>query len=421
MMVKEHIVEDLGRIDHTVTAGGSGGAIQQYMTANNYPGLIDAGTPFVSYSDIVTTMMTVHDCGLLMPVFQADPVRWDPLKQMAVTGLATPVVCESWNLSFLSVLDPTTGCDPSVPADQVYDPDTNPEGIRCTVQDTQRNIWEVDPATGFARRPLDNVGVQYGLVALHAGQITIDDFIELNRRIGGFDIDLNPTAQRTETSPEVARIAFATGRVTGRGALDQTPIIDQTIPAADYVPLVDIHDQVRPQEMRARLDRTYGNHDSQAIWSGVPLPSNAIVVADRWLDRLDATRAANPGLSRAEAVAVSRPPVGDECRLGVVGIPDLCAGGVLTRTSPRQAAGGPLTEDVLTCRRQPVEAADYPASVTPAQLDEIQEIFPTGVCDWSRPGVGSTDRSQTWLSFGGPTLAPRPLVIDYPLVRSAAP
>jgi len=40
-----------------------------------------------------------------------------------------------------------------------------------------------DPKTGFARRPLDNVGVQYGLEALNAGVITKDQFLELNDKI----------------------------------------------------------------------------------------------------------------------------------------------------------------------------------------------------------------------------------------------
>ena len=28
------------------------------------------------------------------------------------------------------------------------------------------NIWGRDPKTGFARRPMDNIGIQYGLTAL---------------------------------------------------------------------------------------------------------------------------------------------------------------------------------------------------------------------------------------------------------------
>ena len=38
MMVKEHFIEEFGVPVHTIGTGGSGGAIQQYMMAQNYPG-----------------------------------------------------------------------------------------------------------------------------------------------------------------------------------------------------------------------------------------------------------------------------------------------------------------------------------------------------------------------------------------------
>jgi hypothetical protein len=54
-----------------------------------------------------------------------------------------------------------------------------------------------DPKTGFARRPLDNVGIQYGLGALNAGVITKDQFLDLNAKIGGYDNDGEIAAART--------------------------------------------------------------------------------------------------------------------------------------------------------------------------------------------------------------------------------
>ena len=57
--------------------------------------------------------------------------------------------------------------------------------------------------------------------------------------------------------------------------------------------------------------------------------------------------------------------------------------------SPRQVAGGPRAEDVLKCQLKPLVAADYPAAAfTAAQFGRLQAVFPTGVCDWSKPGVG---------------------------------
>jgi hypothetical protein len=54
---------------------------------------------------------------------------------------------------------------------------------------------------GFAGVPLDNVGVQDGLIALNSLQITPDQFGDLSARIGGRDIDLVPTAARIVPSP----------------------------------------------------------------------------------------------------------------------------------------------------------------------------------------------------------------------------
>ena len=53
-----------------------------------------------------------------------------------------------------------------------YDPVTNPRGARGTVYDAARNVYGINPVTGFALRPFDNVGVQYGLEALNRAQIS---------------------------------------------------------------------------------------------------------------------------------------------------------------------------------------------------------------------------------------------------------
>src|SRR5690606_21895673 len=65
LMVKEHFVKRFGVPDYTVAIGGSGGAIQQYVYAQNHPGLIDAGVPQYSYPDMVTQTIHIGDCELL--------------------------------------------------------------------------------------------------------------------------------------------------------------------------------------------------------------------------------------------------------------------------------------------------------------------------------------------------------------------
>jgi hypothetical protein len=76
-----------------------------------------------------------------------------------------------------------------VPPGLRYHPTSNRDGARPTVFDIALSIYGTDPATGFALRPYDNVGVQYGLAALKAGAITMAQFLDLNERIGGYDQD----------------------------------------------------------------------------------------------------------------------------------------------------------------------------------------------------------------------------------------
>ena len=78
-MTKEEFIERYGVPHYTVGLGGSGGAIQQYVYGQNYPGLIDAGIPQRSYPDMVTQTIHVGDCELLeyyMDVTDAANPKW---------------------------------------------------------------------------------------------------------------------------------------------------------------------------------------------------------------------------------------------------------------------------------------------------------------------------------------------------------
>jgi hypothetical protein len=84
-------------------------------------------------------------------------------------------------------VDPTKNCPEALTDSVKYDPTKNHAGARCDVFDHDVNIYGRDPATGFARRAIDNVGVQYGLAALnakknHAG--AIPGHQRENRRLG---------------------------------------------------------------------------------------------------------------------------------------------------------------------------------------------------------------------------------------------
>src|SRR5262249_6668940 len=132
-----------------------------------------------------------------------------------------------------------------------YDPSTHRTGARCDVFDNQVNLYGKDPATGFARRPVDNVGIQYGLGAVNAGKVSAEQFVELNEKVGGYDGDGNLVQARSVADTEALRIAYQDGRVNSGGAgMAITPIIDlRTYTDKTF----NIHDRFRTFAMRERL------------------------------------------------------------------------------------------------------------------------------------------------------------------------
>jgi hypothetical protein len=67
----------------------------------------------------------------------------------------------------------------------------------------------------------------------------------------------------------------------------------------------------------------------------------------------------------------------------------------------RMAAGGPDTNDVLTCQQKPLNRAEYNVSFTEAQWTRLQQAFPLGVCDFTKIGVAQQPPTAPWLSFSG--------------------
>ena len=62
-------------------------------------------------------------------------------------------------------------------------------------------------------------------------------------------------------------------------------------------------------------------------------------------------------------------------------------------------AGEPLTNDVLKCRLKPVDPADYVGKLDADQVAQVKAMFPSGVCDYAKPGVGETPTKGVWRSL----------------------
>jgi hypothetical protein len=415
MMVKEHFIEQFGVPVHTIGTGGSGGSIQQHLIAQNYPGLLDGLTPIISYPDIVTTVSDIVDCSLLARAFDGATHAWTDAQRTAVSGFATWRTCtDSWMGYFSPNVIRPTACSSTIPKSQVYDPATNPTGVRCGIHDNEVNVYGRDPKTGFARRPLDNVGVQYGLLAFNAGQVTAEQFLELNALIGGYDVDGNIIPARTTADPVALRLAYETGRVnSGAGSLGSIPIIDWR-PYVDAA--ADIHDSFRSFATRARLVAANGGADNHVIFR---MPSggglgvgagarsvNPIQLMDSWLDRIAIDRSNEP--LAVKAVRNKPSEVADACwteagerivEPAVYGGAGRCNQLYPPYADPRIAAGGPLADDILKCALRPVDARDYKQPLTPDQVARLKAVFPLGVCDYSRPGVGQRPVNGTWKKY----------------------
>ncbi|MGH2830717.1 MAG: DUF6351 family protein, partial [Actinomycetota bacterium] len=262
MMLKERIVEQYGPIRYTIGSGCSGGSIGQHMVSNAYPSLIDGIQPTCSYADTWSTGIQVADCHLLLHYFNnTSPLLWAaPVQRGAVDGTMSPTSCIAWEALFAPVLDPRNGC--GLGPEEDYNPQTNPDGCRGTLPDYMISVVGARPEDGFGKLAYDNVGVQYGLTALRSRLILPEQFVDLNEKIGGFDIDINFTPGRREADPGSLRTLYQSGQINDGRQLDRVPIIDLRGTSNH-----EIHADYHTYVMRERLDRANGHHDNQIIWS----------------------------------------------------------------------------------------------------------------------------------------------------------
>jgi hypothetical protein len=305
IMTKEMVAERFGPIRYTIGSGCSGGSLVQQQVANAYPGVYQGLTPQCSFTDAWSSAQQYIDYVGLRNFLEGPgsvetgilPVQWP-----SIFGHLNPANQITFTEAIPNSGEPTRAC-PGVPEEDVYDEDSNPDGVRCTFQDYMVNVFGVDPATGFARRPMSNVGIQYGLSGLLAGldptlygpdptrpALTPDQFVALNAGVGGFDIDLNPIEERTEADPVAMERVYRSGAVNTGAHLDEVAIIDLGGPEPGA-----FHDVYRKYSMRDRLLREHGTAENQVFWEGqTPLVGDlsfvddSITAMDEWLAVVEA-------------------------------------------------------------------------------------------------------------------------------------
>ncbi|HET7532453.1 MAG TPA: DUF6351 family protein [Nocardioidaceae bacterium] len=424
VMAKERIVERYGRIRFTIGTGCSGGSLTQQQVANAYPGIYQGILPQCSFPDAWTTGQQLVDYHLLRAYLEspdrwAPGVAWEPQAIAAVEGHpnhVNSVILDS--LYWTSLADPDSGCA-GVSDEQLYDAETNPDGVRCTLHDYMVNVvgrrrpadWgpqEKQVGHGFGGLPVDNVGVQYGLQALQQGRITAAQFVDLNAKVGGSDIDLNPRPERFEANQPALRNSYLSGGVNSANNLDRVAIIDLRGPDPGA-----FHDAYRSFAVRARLEREHGHYRNHVLWYGaVPLVGDTsytrdgLVAMDRWLTSVERDRRRLP---LARKIVANRPAdLQDRCtqlpgveQVDVPGVGVVCElPDVQTRYgTPRTVAGEGIETDVQKCTLRPLRRTDYyPVELTDAQWGRLREAFPDGVCNWEERGVDQVG-ARAWQTY----------------------
>jgi Tannase-like family of unknown function (DUF6351) len=425
MMVRERFIENFGPVALTIGYGCSGGSEAAQPISDEYPRLMDGILVGCSFPEVVAAMVNnITDADLFLNYLQTRAAAtWTDAQIEAATGYPT--------VTTLSTIGPGNAvrtkaqggtCNAIIPKSVQYDDEANPTGIRCDLYDHLVNVFGRDPATGFARRPIDNVGVQYGLEALNLGAITKQQFLELNQKIGGYDNDGNYVATRTVGDVAAIEAAYVSGRITYGGlGMRRTPIIDYRGYVDQPENSNEVHSRFHSFSMRQRLLEANGNFNNQVMLvedgstttgNGLfsdtsPVLSHALTQMDQWVTNFLADRSPTPipvKINRAKPSDLV-----DACFInkGTVKIAEqqvyqldtTCNQLYPAFSTPRMVAGEPLANDVLKCQLRPVDLSLYKVRFTAAEAAQLKAIFPQGVCDFTKPGVGQQPPDGTWQAF----------------------
>lgn len=426
VMAKQHFIDTYGPLKFTIGQGCSGGSIALLQIANAYPGIYQGLLPSCTDPD-AWSLTDSEECHLMEQYWQ-DPADWAPgvawttAQEDAADGKRNPLPCLSWSneYPFYQVLNPgvptlkeTNGglfnfqnC--GVPDDLVWNATTNPHGVRCSLQDYEVNIFGRRP-DGYANRPYDNVGIEYGLQALRSGAITPTEFVDLNYKIGSDNInDIWQQRRQAADRPALARV-YRSGLINEGNNLNQVAIIDE--PGGN----TDIHEEWHSFALRDRILKGTGGDGNDIIWYGLnPTFPDPFADMNRWLD---AVYYDHRKLSLPEKIVRDKPAgLQDICNVNGVNDPGgraNCNAIAGPGEGTRQAAGGPATGDVVECQLETLRASSFlPIRFTSAEWRELEKTFPAGVCNWSKPGVGQQP-TVSWQTYqtesGAPIVGGRPM------------
>ena len=256
------------------------------------------------------------------------------------------------------------------------------------------------------------MGVQYGFQALNSGAITKAEFLDLNEKIGGRDVDGNLIAERSRGDVKGIENAFRHGRITSGD--------DDAARSSTRATIRDFNNDIHTRERtfahvgapqaRQRHDLQPGDvDDADRRRPGANLAQMALLAHNEWLENIQADTS---NRSYASKVIRNKPASLKDACWDATGAkfeerPTLdpnakCNQLFPVHANPRIAAGGPFAGDVMKCQLKRVDRRDYAVSFTGEEFARLRSIFPGGVCDWSKKSVGWRDQKDTWLTYPRP-------------------
>lgn len=205
--------------------------------------------------------------------------------------------------------------------------------------------------------------------------------------------------------------------------------------------VIEEHYDFRSWVIRNRILAVHGDHANHVIWRRKGNPPDYAArrfdTLNEWRSRVEADTSGRP--LRAKLAAHKPALAVDACWRAEAGWgtdPAVCntaavpsAASTVTGAGPtalydptdaewpvfrdtRVAAGEGLASDIMKCSLKPLARGDYAVAFSDDQWARLQAVFPHGVCDYTRPGVGQVEPAP-WQSFmagpGGRPLGPPPV------------
>jgi len=461
--VKKQFVSLYSEPLYTVGIGGSGGGLAQYLIAQNSQGILDGLIPLYSYPDMITQTTYALDCDLLNNYFTFRAARkstWqDWRKRQSIEGLNASNNFPQRSGYLQPINQMMSGFVPSFPTGNsecingyfgLSSFINNPrQGFirdffhQDVVAQVKWSFWQDlsnvlgQDEQGFGLSTWDNVGVQYGLSALVAQQINIEEFLDLNRKVGAWkpqaemveesiftpfgrklplwlslwgnqnitevmqnraNVKGSKVAQRHTGSIAAMKAAYRSGQVfIGEVSL---PIID----VRHYLEEdLDMHHVSASFYSRLRILKRKGQADNHVIWishKDYSPVNDAFVQMDLWLLAIKNQRGSSNLTTKPSALQ-------DSCfaqdgsilyqgRASWDGHWNGKALGDCQKVYPmystsRIQAGGTWAGDLFKCQLMPVKQAivkgHYGKIQMTLYLKQLQQIFPQGVCDYTKADV----------------------------------